>query len=130
MICLQIYSRVKKTLTLTIIQFRNLGIEFGLKQSRVSELVKELRNYIFEHDDWLNMMRNLHLDRYTAIISHTFNFMIICRNLRELLNEAHNATLLNPRATAAFQGLPQPGQKLGKSSEVGACYDLVNVNYH
>ena len=43
-----------------------------------------------------------------------FFFIIISRNLRELLNEAHNATLLNPRAAAAFQGLAQRGQKLGK----------------
>ena len=59
------------------------------------------------------MMRNLHLDRYTTIIFHTFSFIIICRNLRELLNEAHNHTMLNPRAAAAFQHLAG-GRKLGK----------------
>ena len=110
-----------------------------MKQPRVSQLLKELRDYIFENDHWLNMMRNLHLDRYNiprmlltvlrsilglSILPGTnlnyVNYLfititiIVCRNLRELLNEAHHATLLHPRIAAAYEGLLQPGQKLGK----------------
>ena len=37
----------------------------------------------------------------------------ILRNLRDLLEEAHTHTMLNPRAAAIFQVLCQPNEKLG-----------------
>ena len=48
-------------------------------------------------------------------LNYGSNCMIsnILRNLRDLLEEAHTHTMLNPRAAAIFQVLCQPNEKLG-----------------
>ena len=75
-------------------------------------------DYIYEHDQYLIRCRNLDIDRYLLLTIHyelvtIITLLNLLRNLREMLDEAHHATLLNARAAETFAPLLQhPAQKI------------------
>ena len=92
---------------------RSLAAEFSLDQSQISRILKEVIDYIYEHDQYLIRCRNLDIDRYLLFTFTIITFLDLLRNLREMMDEAHHATLLNSRAAATFAPLLQhPAQKL------------------
>ena len=47
-----------------IINIRSLAAEFSLEQPQISNILKELRDFVYFQDQYLNRNRNLDDDRY------------------------------------------------------------------
>ena len=68
---------------------RNLGVEFALPCGQISRVLSQIRDHIYQNNDWIQRGRNLH----------------IARNLDALLEEGHQATMRCERTAAMFQQL-------------------------